>query len=245
MKKPFIWALLAVFAAVPVSDVEAAPILVPTASFETPDVPDQTNLIVTPAGWTFSGTLPGIWGFVSIFDPSNALYSNTTGLALPLPGSADGYQYVSIDNSGGGVAGNWALTTGTLASVADNMMYTLTVALGSSKASTPFEFTYLDLLVNGLAVATTQLGSALIPENTFGDFNVSFTTGASDPLTGGNLAIRLRVSESQFGVIRFADFDNVRVEGSSVAPPPPVPEPSALILLAMGGGLVAMRRRTS
>jgi hypothetical protein len=26
------------------------------------------------------------------------------------------------------------------------------------------------------------------------------------------LAIRLRVSESQFGVIRFADFDNVRLE---------------------------------
>jgi hypothetical protein len=57
------------------------------------------------------------------------------------------------------------------------------------------------------------------------------------------LAIRLRVSESQFGVIRFADFGNVRLDGSAVAPPAPVPEPSALVLLALGGaGLAAMRR---
>jgi hypothetical protein len=152
---------------------------------------------------------------------------------------------VSLNNAAGAIAGNWSLTTGTLAAVADNTTYTLTVALGNSKVANPFEFTYLDLLVNGVAVATATVGRAAIANDTFTDFSVSFITGTGDVLTGGNLAIRLRASESQFFVTGFSDFDNVRLD-ANVSQPTPVPEPSTIALLSLGAaGLAARRKRAS
>jgi hypothetical protein len=92
-----------------------------------------------------------------------------------------------------------------------------------------------------LELGRVSLGGELIPLT---DFSVSFATGAGDPLTGGNLAIRLRVSESQFGQVRFADFDNVRLDGTALTRPPIAPEPASMLLLALAGGYAAIRRRT-
>jgi hypothetical protein len=221
---------------------DAAPIVVPSFSFEAPDILDQTNSDATPAGWAFFDSTI-VFGRVTIFDPASAIYSNTTGLAFPLPGTADGHQYVSLNNAAGQIAGNWSLTTGTLATVIDDTTYTLTVALGNSKTSNPFEFTHLDLLVNGAVVATNQVGRASIPDDTFTDFVATFTTATGDPLSGGDLAVRLRASESQFFVLGFSDYDNVRLDASA-ATNRAVPEPSSILLLALGGGLCwAARRR--
>jgi len=209
----------------------AAPISVPNFSFENPDVADSfTSAAVLD--WLFASSSG--FGSAEVLDPPAATYTGTGGNNTPLPGSGDGGQLADINTFSAGFAGSYTLTTATdLATVMDNTMYTLTVALGDRKTGTPFPVTAIDLLVNGSLVASTSLSAATIPDDTFTDFSTSFSTGTADPLTGGSLRIRLRAESTTFQVF-VSDFDNVRLDQTTLPTAAPVPEPHTLVLLGLG-----------
>ena len=211
----------------------AAPITVPNFSFENPDVSDSFTSAGVP-DWLFASSSG--FGAAEVLDPPAATYTGTGGNNTPLPGSGQGGQLADINTFSAGFAGTYTLTTATdLATVTDNTLYTLTVALGDRKTGTPFPVTAIDLLVNGTLVASTSASAATIPDDTFTDFSTSFSTGTADPLTGGGLKIRLR-AESQTFQVFVSDFDNVRLD--QTAAPAPVPEPGTLVLL--GCGLISL-----
>jgi hypothetical protein len=210
----------------------AAPITVPNFSFENPDVSDSFTSAGVVPDWIFASSFPG-FGSAEVLDPPAATYTGAGGNNTPLPGSGHGGQLADINTFSGGFAGTYTLTTATdLTTVMDNTMYTLTVALGDRKTGTPFPVTAIDLLVNGILVASTSANAATIPDDTFTDFTSSFSTGTADALTGGSLRIRLRAESSQF-LVFVSDFDNVRLDQTALTPPP-VSEPSTLALLGLG-----------
>jgi hypothetical protein len=211
-------------------NASAAPITVPNFSFENPDVSDSFTSAGVP-DWMFASSSG--FGSAEVLDPPAATYTGTGGNNTPLPGSGHGGQLADINTFSAGIAGIYTLTTATdLATVMDNTMYTLTVALGDRKTGTPFPVTAIDLLVNGNLVASTSANAATIPDDTFTDFSTSFSTGTSDTLTGGGLRIRLR-AESQAFQVFVSDFDNVRLNQTTL-PTTPVPEPHTLVLLGLG-----------
>jgi len=210
----------------------AAPITVPNFSFENPNVADSFTSAAVP-DWLFASSSV-FFGSAEVLDPPAATYTGTGGNDTALHGSGNGGQLADINTFSGGFAGSYTLTTATdLATVMDNTMYTLTVALGDRKTGTPFPVTAIDLLVNGSLVASTSANAATIPDDTFTDFSTSFSTGTADPLTGGSLRIRLR-AESQTFQVFVSDFDNVRLNQTTLPTAAPVPEPHTLVLLGLG-----------
>lgn len=85
----------------------------------------------------------------------------------------------------------------------------------------------------GTHLASTFLDSSTLPESTFADLTLTFTTGASAP--AGNIRIWIG-STGDAGTGR-GHFDNVRLDAS------PVPEPSFAALLGLSLALGARRRR--
>jgi hypothetical protein len=221
-------------------DAGAVPIAVPNFSFENPDVADSFTSAGVP-DWIFASSTG--FGSAEVLDPPAATYTGTGGNNTPLPGSGQGGQLGDINTFSAGFAGTYTLTSSTdLATVMDNRMYTLTVALGDRKTGTPFPVTAIDLLVNGILVASTSANAAMIPDDTFTDFSTSFSTGTADPLTGGNLRIRLRAESPSFQVF-VSDFDNVRLDQTALTPTTPAPEPGTFALLGLGSIAVARVRR--
>ncbi len=157
-------------------------------------------------------------------DQTNALLVNNTG--------ASPTTTVTNDTSPGNIL--------------PNTVYTLTVALGNPRNAddtafgVPADIT-LSLLANGLVIpaASTTITGTSIPNNTFTDYSVSFTSPLSGGVDGEALNVQLFTSQPD-GLNRQSLFDNIRINATV-----PVPEPSSIILCGLGamGLFVTARRR--
>jgi hypothetical protein len=113
----------------------------------------------------------------------------------------------------GGTAGNHFLHS-TRARILPQHLTTLTVALGVRDNPASFGNATLEILADGVAVATSTFTKANIDalngsgsSGTFTDVSISFTTGASE---NGTKALAIRISKPG-GTGTVLDFDNVRL----------------------------------
>lgn len=219
-------------------------ITVPNSSFENPDVADgiYTDAAITPVpSWTFFGgdngtIIAGVW------DTQDADYTGTTGNNAPLPnqlaaaGGQTGFIYLEqTDDQSPQALGAQFTTDAAIATIADQTRYTLTVALGRSLTLDHGDVT-VELLVNDNSIASQFIAAGALVMDTFANVSTSFDTGESDPLTGGELKVRIRHTWGEAG-FREIDFDNVRVETEVI------PEPSGCFALLGLGALLSKRRR--
>jgi hypothetical protein len=113
----------------------------------------------------------------------------------------------------------------------------LTLAIGNVKQSdsslygAPGNVSF-SLLANGVVFATKTVNNGTVPNGTFEDFSLSFTTPASGSIIGDNLTIQLASLPEQ-GTAYKPAFDNVTLD-AAVQTPPVVPEPSTWALLLSG-----------
>lgn len=87
----------------------------------------------------------------------------------------------------------------------------------------------------GTHVASTFLDSSTLPESTFADVTLTYTTGAVAP--AGN--IRIWVGSTGAAGTGRGHFDNVRLTAN------PIPEPTGAALLVLAAGGFCARRRKS
>ena len=106
--------------------------------------------------------------------------------------------------------------TDTLTSaVAPDTKYTLTLAIGNHNGTALYDNpgnVSFSLLANGVAFATQTVTNGTVPEGTFEDFTLTYTTPSSSSIIGDNLTINAFQPA----------FDNVTLDATSVAV---VPEP--------------------
>jgi hypothetical protein len=203
----------------------ATPITVPNASFDSPSSPasSSTNSTIVP-GWVFNVKGGSVFGTL-------ALSSNFTSL-----GASSGNDAAFINNDWPNVTDTItsAVSLGTITPLTD---YTLTLALGNVKQSdsslygSPGNVTF-SLLANGVAFAAKTVNNGTVPNGTFEDFSLSFTTPASGSIIGDNLTIQLATLPEQ-GTAYKPAFDNVTLD-ATVQDPPVVPEASTWALLLSG-----------
>jgi hypothetical protein len=148
----------------------------------------------------------------------------------PLAAPADAKQYCYINMFNPSVTGGIYQDVGALQ---PNTPYTLTVAIGSraDRINSPGIIS----LINGTDNTGTVLasgGGLPATQNTWQDYTVTFTTG---PSVSGDLTIALSVLGD--GTLIQADFDNVRLRTTPVAPTLGTPTVSSgkLILTGTGG----------
>ena len=218
----------------PIFTLSAASIMVPNFSFESPA---QTNGANNNGG---NGNTTAITNWTISAPPSNTdngVYHPLAGFTStnPLPAPADRNQLAYLVPGAGNTSS--ITSSASLGTVAANMLYTLTVALGNRSDNLFFDTgTYtIDLLANGASVAEATLAGSAIPHGTFSDLSAVFTSPASGPLIGESLTIRLSAtagSNSDEGI-----FDNVRLTAS------PVPEPATSIMIVGGMAALAWLRR--
>lgn len=217
---------LAIFAATSAASM----VLTPTAhaallnfSFENDVVPNSGTLTTVPTNWTAYNQAAGGDIGVEHPGPGNPLFTPNNPLAAP----ADGNQFLYVNIFNGNLTGGVYQDTGILLA---NTAYTLTVAIGSraDRINSPGIIS----LYNGTDTTGTLLasgGGLPATQNTFQDYSVTFTTGAT---VTGDLTVGLSVVGA--GTIQ-ADFDNVRLTTAAV------PEPSTVALCLLGGLGVAGR----
>jgi hypothetical protein len=215
----------------PVVRLSAGSITVPNFSFELPVLSSGANNnggngdTTTITDWTIaappSNTNSGVYHPVAGFTSTN-----------PLPAPADGDQLAYLVP---GAENTSSLTTSaSLGTVAANMLYTLTVALGNRSDNLFFDTgTYtIDLLANGVSVAEATRAGSTITHGTFSDLSATFVSPASGPLIGESLTIRLSATAGSDN--DEAIFDNVRLMATSV------PEPATTTMIV--GGMAALAR---
>jgi hypothetical protein len=178
--------------------------------------PGQTIGEAAPTAWTGfnvggGGALQNGWDW-GISSPNGEF----TGPPLTAPASGNNYLWVNRWNGNGTQVAGVYQDVGKLQ---PNTSYTLTVAIGNRNDTPPNgQPTWspgIISLVNGTdntgTVLATTTGLPITP-NTWQDFTTNFTTGAS---VSGDLTILLSVQD---GPAIQADFDNVRLTQTSVAP---------------------------
>ncbi|MDR1305030.1 MAG: PEP-CTERM sorting domain-containing protein [Verrucomicrobiales bacterium] len=213
---------------------KAETILVPNGDFEQIS---GTNNIVTKTnancitGWVFSGTINNY----------GALYKDS---ANSLPEQGNFVAFINTDSPGDNPT---QLTSAeSLATIAANTTYTLTVSIGNPTGTSDTSWANPANLTIGLLADDVEIGTptaipiGTIPENSdgthsqFQDFTFSFTTGDSfevDSLIGQSLKIQIT---SVYAQGRQSHFDNIFLEAVAI------PEPSTWALLLGGIGLLTM-----
>jgi hypothetical protein len=199
----------------------ASPIVVANFSFET--LPAGGLPSACGAGCSYStGAIPGWSGSNASsgqFDPGTP--GNVTLFSTL---SSDGSPTMAYDN-GGAIISQTVLPTVQL-----GVTYTLMVDLGQRNDLGPTFVGGADLLINGVLIPST--GTAPTAGH-WSTFTATYTGLAAD--VGKSITIELLSSGSQ------GDFDNVRLNDSTVAA---APEPTGATLLGLGlVGLSVFARR--
>lgn len=211
------------------------PIAVPNFSFESPAQSAGVNNsggagnTTAITGWTVQSGLGGVF-----FPNGNG------GLGNPLPGTANGSQYVFAESADNAQVTSFLLTS-PLGAIEDGT-YTLTVALGHRNTGNRLPDNYrIEILGDNGVLATAELLNALnvIPASSFVDLTVSYKASASD--LGKALNLRLTHSTDD-GVFRQGAFDNVRLSFLASVPEPAT---ASMALLGMGGLMLRRRRQAA
>ena len=213
-------------------------IVVPDASFESPDVPDARASVGIP-GWNFTtNAIPGQVYGGGVHDQTTGSYPGAFGNNSPLPGTANGGQDAFIDITPNVSPAFGQFTVAGLATVAAGTQYQLTVAVGNRLDASPADIT-LALTVNGVAASSLLIPAGTVPNGTFTDYSVTFITlAAGDPNIGADLGISLRMDSpaAPGAQSQEADFDNIRLSATTL------PEPSFTLFLLAGPAIFARRR---
>jgi hypothetical protein len=220
----------------PISTALGASLLVTNPSFEDPAIPAGTFLTTAPpAGWSNYGYIESFAGRdVGVLHPA------TTSLYTDPAPSGNNVAVVFLLTGGPTESGLQQTLTDALQT---GMSYTLNVHVGNiAPDGGPFNFAgfpgyRVDLMAGGQILASDN--NSLLPgEGRFLESTVSFTTGATHPLVGQLLGIRLVSLDGPTGIE--VNFDNVRLEAQAVA----VPEISGTCgWVGLGLGVWAIRRR--
>ena len=211
---------------------QAAPITVPNASFESPTSPTQSS--------TNPNILTG-W----IFNVKGGSYYGTEAISgnLSSAGASSGNNAAFINNDDPNVT-DTITSSASLATIAPQTKYTLTLAVGNHKGTglyhDPGNVSF-SLLANGVAFASQTVTNGTVPDGTFEDFTLTYTTPSTGSIIGENLTIQM-ASLPETGNAFQPAFDNVTLDATSVAV---VPEPPTAALLISGGFALfwLMRRR--
>jgi hypothetical protein len=201
---------------------QATPITVPNASFETPTSPSETatnpNLIT---GWVFNVKGGSYYGTEAI----SGHFSSA--------GASSGNNAAFINNDDPSVT-DTITSAASLGTIAPLTTYTLTLAIGNHNGTGLYDNpgnVSFSLLANGVAFATKTVTNGTVPESTFEDFSLTYTTPSSGSVIGENLTIQM-ASLPETGTAFQPAFDNVTLDATSVAV---VPEPPTAALLISGG----------
>jgi len=225
------------------SHCNAAVIILPNASFESPDFADGSGLVsVDPGivfGWNWIGPLNQAQ--FGIIDPDDFRFHGTTGNgANRLPSPAEGYQYAILGGAAQSVSS--IQNPAPLATIQPFTRYTLSVAAINEDAQ---NFgSGLGTLQLSLLAGPNSVASSSIAYNSFSFGQIrliesSFTTGDStDLLVGQDLNAKVTYTANfSFGSNGF--FDNLVL----TATPAPEPGTASLILVACLGLLVRRNGR--
>ena len=202
----------------------ATPVVVPNASFESPVSPTQTSTNTTIlTGWVFNVKGGSAYGSESI--SSNFLTA----------GASTGSNAAFINNDWPDVTDTITSAT-SLGTIAPLTTYTFTLALGNRKTSdtslygSPGNISF-SLLANGVAFATKTVNNGTVPNGTFQDFTLTYTTTASSPIIGETLKLQLATLPEEGSAYQPA-FDNVTLDATAL--PVAVPEPATWALVISG-----------
>ena len=228
-----------------VRQADASLIVIPNASFETPDLADNafTDTGSDPnaaPGWKLA-FLPNGIVTAGVWDPTHLEYSNSTGNNATLPGAASGgqtgYIYLEqLDDALPEFLVSEFTTAAPVATIQPNTIYTLTVALGHSKAFDTGDVSIL-LMSEDVQLASTFIPAGSLPADMFTDVVATFTTAPGDARAGRPLSVQIAHSTGATGG-REVDIDNVRLDATSV----PEPTGAAAALLALGAAATRRRR---
>lgn len=187
--------ILSILAAAPSGHAAAIPIINP--SFESPDVFDQTYYGDID-GWGETGGAP----LRGLCDPDSSRYADATGNAVPLPGTADGFQV-------GMVRDTLALLAQSGGALQPDTSYTLTVAFVDPLLGDPAGWIQLVHSPTGEVLAENKDFPGI--DGTFVDRTASFTTGDT---VSGEVIIVLRSDSGG----NEAHYDKVRLDATSTRP---------------------------
>lgn len=233
---------------------QAQAIGITNPGFEDNFAPNGGFPVLVPNGWNLydpAGIVNQNNNAVGVLNPAG-----TTFFSAPVPEGNNAALVYLEQRAGTVLAGDPVGLAQTLgATLQTQTRYTLTVAIGNIASGTGlgpyagFGFADLsgfpgyriELLAGGQVVAQddNSLG-ATIAEGTFGFSTVQFQVGASHPLAGQALGIRLLNLNATGNLAeraREVDFDQVALVASAV------PEPQAYALLLAGLGVLAAARR--
>ena len=155
-------------------------------------------------------------------------------------GASTGNNYAYINNDYPNVT-DTLTSAASLGTITPDTDYTLTVAIGNRNGTglynDPGNVSF-SLLANGVAFATQTVSNGTVPNGTFDDFALTYTTPDAGSIIGENLTIQLATLPEQSNAFQAA-FDNVTLDETTIAA---APEPSTVILLLSGLALIGIAR---